>query len=165
MTMKKTLITLLLLLATSGTAFAQTAITSTTLSTAITNASPTSIVINVGSATGMSVGGILWIEGSVYRITAVNSTAITVINTYFPATHLTSAVVYVVPLGAQYKVQPTGSCIRGTAGQFPAYSPYTLMFNPSDGTIAMCRGAVGSRTWLIGTFNQYNPTANPPVTP
>lgn len=167
MTMTKTLIALLLFVAASGSAFAQTAITQTTLSVAITGnpVSGASQVITVSSATGMAANGILWIEGSIYRISSVSGTSITVINTYLPATHLTSAVVYVVPVGAQMGINPTGSCIRGTAGTFPAYSPYTLMFNTSDGSIAMCRGGVGSRTWLLGTFNKYNPTANPPTTP
>lgn len=165
MTIKTLLIACALFLAVASSAIAQTATTATTLSTAITNASPTSIVINVSSATGMAANGILWIEGSVYRITSVSGTAITVINTYAPATHLTSAVVYVVQAGQQFALDPTGSCIRGTAGQFPAYSPYTLMFNTSNGHIAACRGALGSRTWFLTTFNQFNPSANPPVTP
>lgn len=160
------LIACALMLGVAMSASAQTATTATTLSLAITNASGASQVITVASATGMSANGILWIEGSVYRITAVSGTSITVINTFFPATHLTSAVVYVVQVGQQYNgPEPTGSCLRSTAGGFPAYSPYTLMFNPSTGSIAMCRGNLGSRTWFIVTFNRFNPTANPPVTP
>lgn len=158
---------LLALLCLAPAAQAQTAITATTLNGAMVvgQGSPTTQTVTVTSATGMAVNGILWIEGSVYRITAVSGTSITILNTYAPASHLTLAVVYVVPVAAQIGLDPTGSCIRGTAGLFPFYSPFTLMFNTSNGHIAICRGNLGSRTWAIVSFNQVQPTANPPTTP
>lgn len=169
MTMKRTLLALFALIVVwAGPLQAQTAITSTTLSAAITagQGGPSTQQITVSSATGMSVGSVLWIEGSIYRITAISSTTITVITQYAPASHLTSAVVYVVPLQAQISYDPTGSCIRGTAGAFPMYSPYTLMFNTENGHIARCAGAtLGSRTWVITAFAAPVSSANPPTTP
>lgn len=144
---------------------AQTSITTTTLSAAITNASPTTITITVASATGMAANGILYIDGSVYRIQSVSGTTITVSTVYRPATHLTSATVYIVPVAAQMGLNPVGSCIRGTAGAFPAYSPYTLMFNLSTGDVGACRGSLGSRIWVL--TNPYSVGAasnNPPQT-
>lgn len=150
-----------------STVHAQQAITQTTLSAAMPAgaAAPTTQQITVTSATGMTVGAVLWIEGSVYRISAISSTTITVVTQYMPASHLTSAIVYVVPIQAQISLDPTGSCIRGTTGTFPAYSPYTLMFNTENGHIASCRGSLGSRTWLITMFTAPVTSTNPPVTP
>lgn len=145
---------------------AQTAITTFTLSAAVTNPAPTTVTLTVSSATGMSVGSVLYVDGSVYRITAISGTTITVTTAFRPATHLTSAAGFIVPLAAQIGIDPVGSCLRSTAGRFPAYSPYTLMFNLSNGNIAMCQGAVGSRTWVI--VNPYGvgaKSANPPQTP
>lgn len=146
---------------------AQTSITRTTLSQAISagQGQPSSIDIVVASATGIQVNGILWIEGSIYRVQAVNGTTITVINQWAPASHLTSAGVYVVPVGAQYTVDPTGSCIRGTGGAFPLYSPYTIHFNVANGNMATCRGVEGSRTWVLTRFIVPQASADPPQTP
>lgn len=163
--MKTLLILITLLLGLAVPVAAQTAITSTTLSAAITNPSPTTKTITVASATGISVGSILYIEGEVFRVTAVNGTTLTVLTQYRPATHLTSAVVFVVPVGAQYSLDPVGSCVRGGTGQFPANSPYTLMFNLTNGNIASCRGALGSRTWTLTNPYAVQLSSNPPATP
>lgn len=166
-TMRRLILTLALSMALPALGQAQTAITRTTLSEAITagQGQPTSINIVVASATGMAVNGILWIEGSIYRIQAVSGTTITVINTFGPASHLTSAGVYVVPVGAQYTNDPTGSCVRGTGGQFPLYSPYTIHFNVANGNMATCRGALGSRTWVLTRFVVPQASSDPPQTP
>lgn len=171
-TMRRLILTgLLVILALPGLAQAQTAITRTTLSAAITAAQgqPTSINITVASATGISVGSVLWIEGSVYRVTAVSGTTITVINQWYPASHLSSAGVYVVPLGAQYTVDPTGSCIRGSTGAFPIYSPYALHFNVTNGTIAHCRAvaltAPTAGVWVLTRFVVPVASTDPPQTP
>lgn len=143
---------------------AQTSITSTTLAAAVTDPAPTAKNISVTSATGMVANGILYIDGAVYQILSVNGTTIRVINQERPATHLTSAVVYVVPVAAQIGLNPVGSCIRGS-GQVPQYSPYTLMFNLSTGDIASCRGGLGSRAWVITNPYQVQLSSNPPQTP
>ncbi len=145
---------------------AQTSITTTTLSVAISAPNTGSQVITVASATGISVGTILYVDGSVYRVLAVSGTSVTVINTYRPATHLTSATVYVVPLAAQVGLNPIGSCIRSTAGVPPQYSPYTLMFNLITGDVARCAGTLGSRTWVLtNPYSVGSPSGAPPQTP
>lgn len=127
---------------------AQTSITTTTLSGAMTTLATRQTIV-VSSATGMAVGStVLYIDGSVYQINAISGTTITITNTFRPTTHLTSATVYVVPIAAQMSVNPVGSCIRG-GGTFPAYSPYTLMFNLTTGDIAACAGLINARKWVI----------------
>lgn len=157
----------LALLVGSAPATAQTAIATTTISAAITQAAPQQFNITVASATGIAAGGILWIDGSVYRVasTYASGTTVPVITTYRPATHLTSAVVFLIPLGAQMGQNPVGSCLRSTAGAFPAYSPYALMFNLAQGVVAMCRGTVGSRTWFLTSPYWPVVSSNPPQTP
>lgn len=149
--MKKLTILLALLVALIAvpSAQAQTAITTTTLTNAITNTGMGQFNIVVGSATGMAANGILYIDGSVYQIRAVSGTTITVINTVRPASHNSSVTIYVVPLGAQIGLDPVGSCLRSTAGAFPVYSPYTLMFNTTNGDVAACRLISGKLQWVI----------------
>lgn len=165
---KLTILIALLLGLVSVSAQAQTALTQTTLSAAMTSGQGGvgTQIITVASATNIVANGVLWIEGSVYRVTAVSGTSISVVNIYMPASHLNAAVVFIVPIQAQYGGNdPTGSCIRGVGGTFPLFSPFTLMFNTTNGDIAACQGNIGSRNWMILTFNRFNPTSNPPVTP
>lgn len=163
--MKRILTLIPLLLVMAAPAMAQTSITTTTLSAAITSPAPTSKSITVASATGISVGTILYIDGEVFRVTAVSGTTLTVLTQNRPATHLTSATVYVVPVGAQIGLNPVGSCIRGTAGAFPAYSPYTLMFNLADGSVWRCAGTLGSRAWVGTSPYAVQMSGNPAQTP
>lgn len=169
--MKNLTIALTLLLAVlvaPFTASAQTSITTTTLTNAITTlATRQNIVVN--SATGIVASStFLYIDGSVYQVNAVSGTTITVTNTFAPYTHNASVTVYVVPIAAQISRDPVGSCLRSTAGPFPQYSPFTLMFNTQNGNVAACRGASGSRVWVI--TNPYcnagtGCSGNPPQTP
>jgi len=166
---KRTLIFIALLVAlfVAGTqpAAAQTSITTTTITEPILIAAPGAITITVAATTGMTVTGILYIDGSVYRILAINSLLVQVIQQYRPATHLDNAKVYVVPTAAQIGLNPVGSCIRSTAGAFPQYSPYRLMFNLSTGDVASCRLSATAGTWRI--TNPYSvgaPSDDPPQT-
>lgn len=147
--MNRILITIALLVLAAAPASAQTAITQTALASAITSPAPTTKTFSVDSATGITVGSILYIEGEVFRVTAVSGTSITALTQYRPATHLVDARVWVVPVTAQISLNPIGSCIRGTAGTFPQYSPYTVMFNLTTGDVATCNGAAGSQTWTV----------------
>lgn len=151
------------------TASAQTSITTTTLTNAITQPNTGRQNIVVGSATGITAGAtFLYIDGSVYTVNAVSGTTVTVTNTYQPATHNASVTVYIVPLAAQLGRDPVGSCIRGTAGTAPQYSPFTLMFNTQNGNVARCGVSGTTYTWRI--TNPYcnaagSCSATPPQTP
>lgn len=159
---------LLLLLAIGSSVSAQTSITTTTLTNAITTRATRQSIV-VGATTGMTAGStFLYIDGSIYQINSVDSsTGVTVTNTYYPATHLASVTIYVVPLGAQIGRNPVGSCIRSTAGGPPQYSPYTLMFNTQTGDVAACRGGtLGSRSWVLtNPYSVGGASNNPPQSP
>lgn len=145
---------------------AQTSITTTTLTNAISSPSVGRQVIVVGANTGMSVGStFLYIDGAIYQINVISGTSITVTNSARPSTHLANATVYVVPIAAQVGLDPIGSCIRGTTGVAPQYSPYTLLFNSTNGHIAWCGGALGSRTWTIISPYAVQVSTDPPQTP
>lgn len=166
--MKKLTILLALLVALCLPSFAaaQTSITTTTLTNAITNPTPTTFDIVVGSNSTMAVGSILYIDGSVYRVNAINSTTITVNQVAFPATHAASVTIYIVPLGAQVANNAVGSCLRSTAGRYPAYSPYALMFNTTTGDIGACRldsGSVNKWVW-VNPYAVGSQSNNPPQT-
>lgn len=160
------LVLLLSLVAGLVPASAQTAITTTTITEPVTNAAPTQTILTVAATTGMAVNGVLYLDGSVYRILAISGLNVTVIQQRQPATHLDNAKVWVVPLAAQVGQNPVGSCIRSTAGTVAqGYSPYTIMFNLTTGDMATCRGATGGLRWYITNQYGYAPSADPPVTP
>ena len=164
--MNRIFILVALLLALALPAAAQTSITTTTLTNAISAPIVGRQVIVVAANTGMAVGSTyLYIDGANYQIDAINGTSITVTNSARPSTHLASAKVYVVPIDAQVGLDPIGSCIRSTAGRPPQYSPYTLMFNPNTGSVSYCSGALGSRKWVNTSPYAVQPSSDPPVTP
>ena len=163
--MKRLFILFTLLLAMAAPAFAQTAITTTTITEPVTSPVVGAITLTVAATTGMAANGTLYVDGSVYRILSIDGLNVRVIQQRQPATHNDNAKVWVVPAGAQIGLNPVGSCIRSTAGAFPAYSPFTIMFNLSTGDMATCRGTLGSRTWYITNPYGYFPSPDPPVTP
>lgn len=169
--MKRLILLCALLIASVSPAAAQTSITTTTLTNAITGSSTVGqFNIVVGSATGITANSTyLYIDGSVYRVNAVSGTTITVTSVALPATHNASVTVYVVPIAAQAGHDPVGSCIRGTAGAFPQYSPYTIMFNAGNGNMYTCRDS-GSGVFVWRITNPYCNTGGscsgaPPQTP
>lgn len=159
------LLALLIALFAGSPAFAQTNITTTTLTNAITVPTVGRQVIVVGSATGITANStFLYIDGSFYDVNLVNGTSITVTNTARPATHNASVTVYVVPIAAQVGLDPVGSCVRSTAGRPPQYANYTLLFNRDSGNIASCRLISGAFIWRITNPYSVNPSDNPPQT-
>lgn len=159
----KTLITLiaLLVLLSVGTASAQTGITDTTLNGAIT-ATQTSIVVT--SATGFAANQTLYVDGEFMTVlsTYVSGTTVPVVRTNNPSSHLTLAVVYVVPTGARVGRKLVGSCVRGTS----LGTAFTLAFNMSNGDVGRCAGTLGSRTWRwTNPYDTGTPSALPPETP
>lgn len=164
--MTRIFILLALLLAAALPVAAQTAITTTTLTNAISAPIVGRQVIVVGSASGMVVGStFLYIGGATYQIDVISGLNITVTNSARPSTHLASATVYVVPIDAQVGLDPIGSCIRSTAGRPPQYANYTLIFNPNTGTVSYCGGALGSRRWVNTSPYAVQFSTTPPITP
>ena len=136
--MQTRLITLLAVLALTLSlpvrAQAQGAITTTTITEAITTTRPTTITAN--SATGISAGIWLLIDNELMRVAQsyVSGTAVPVLrNNQRPATHADNARVWVVPAGAILTRAPVGSCTRGGADAI-----FTHSFT-NDGRIAVCR--------------------------
>lgn len=163
------LATLSLLLAASV-AFGQTALTTTTLSAAITSSQS---VISVASATGISApaagtgniygaqaGSMLFIEdgtsgnnqgssatGEAMLVTGVNGTSISVVRgaASTPANaHISGAIVFVGTPSQFYTVEPAGAC-TSTA------QPVTPYINIRSGNQWLCSTVTGS--WVPGFFN------------
>lgn len=171
--MNKTIKSLLFLglLAATSLGFAQTALTITTLSAAVTTAGATTIT--VASATGISApapfggnvagsangGSLLFIEdgnggGSVSEsmmVTGVNGTTISVARGAFSTTanpHLSGAVVFVGRPDQFYTVEPSGACTAGNT----LVTPY---INVKTGNQWLCSTITGS--WVPGFFNSFAP--------
>lgn len=161
--MKKLTILLALLLAfLAAPAAAQTGIDDTTLNGAIT-ATQTNIILT--SATGVTANGQLYVDGEFITVGSNYSsgTTIPVLRTNNPSPHLTSAQVYVVPVGARVGRRLVGSCVRGGTAQG---EQYTLVFNMSTGDIGRCAGVLGSRTWRwTNAYDPGTPSVSPPETP
>ena len=162
--MKKSLIALFALaLLWAAPANAQTSIDDTTLDGAVT-ASQNYIVLN--SATGVAAGGVLYVDAEFMVVAQSYSsgTTVPVIRTSNPRPHLTSAQVYVVPVGARVGARIIGSCVRGGTAQG---EQFTLVFNMNTGDIGACRnGSLGSRTWRwTNAYDTGTPSASPAETP
>lgn len=109
---------------------AQTILTTTTLSTAITSTSATTITLT--SATGVTAGStVLYIadtgnSGEAVFVNSVSGTNIGVTRGYQTLgrarTHASGAVVFVAPPAAINTVQPSGSCTRSNITYLPRIS-------------------------------------------
>lgn len=146
----------------SGAAFAQADIPDTTLNGAVT-ATQTYVVLT--SATGVTAGGVLYVDGEFMTVSSNYSsgTTVNVTRSNNPSSHLTSAQVYVVPVQARIGRRLVGSCVRG--GSAPGEA-YTLVFNMSNGDIGRCAGTLGSRTWRwTNAYDPGTPSASPAETP
>ena len=164
MTMKKLTLLLAILLAfLAAPAAAQTNINDTTLNGAI-NATQTSIVLT--SATGVAANGVLYVDGEFMTVnsTYASGTTIPVTRSNNPSAHLTSAQVYVVPVGARIGRRLVGSCVRGGTAQG---EQYTLVFNMGNGDIGACRqsGSGTTNAWRwTNAYDTGTPSASPPET-
>lgn len=154
--MKNLLIVIALLLAFVAPALpvsAQTYLTSTTLSAAVTSTSQTTI--NVTSATGFTVGYTLYVDGEAMSITSVSGTTIGVFRGVVGTTartHASASTVIVGPPPAFTTADPgPGSCT--VANQ--AYLP---IVNTVNGNVWMCRGVAGVVKWTAtnSRFLTYN---------
>lgn len=130
---------LFVLIVASTPAFAQTAITRTTLSAAV---APGASRILVASATGFSASGskntyIAYIDNQAYKVTSVSGTTIGVTSTNgYPTPdtkHASGALVFFGPAGGVdnnysspfVQNEPSGACSRATMGYAPIIVPRT----------------------------------------
>lgn len=140
--MKKLLLSLFAVLVTATLASAQTAVTQTTLSSAMGTTNGTLAV--VASATGMSAStnsatNWIYVDQEAMLITAISSTNLTVVRGVGgtrAATHASGATVYYGPAAGTagspfYTYDPTGSCTL-------ANDPYTFRINVLDGFFFTC---------------------------
>ena len=134
-------------------AYAQTALTQTSLSAAISSSSATSL--KVASATGITAGQtVLYIEdgtgavGEAVFVNSVSGTTIGVTRGYYglAAPHISGALVLVGPPNAFLTVDPSGSCTPGTG-----LAAYTPAINLKTGNQWLCSSITNS--WVPGFFN------------
>lgn len=142
--MKRILITLVTLLSLAAVpASAQTYLSTTTLSAAVT--STTQTTITVASASGIAAGGQLYVDHELMNVVSVSGTTITVFRPQRPTTHNSAAVVIIIPAAAKATVavttDPAGSC---TASSY-AYLP---LINTDTGNVWLCwaQGSSGPNT-------------------
>lgn len=121
-------------------AFAQTATTATTLSTAIADSATTTVV--VASATNVDAGGMLYVDREALDVISVNSTTVRVRRGSLgtrAASHVINTVVYVAAKAQKAGVFTTwrsGSCTAAAQGFLP-------QIDASSGGIYDCPSAVG----------------------
>lgn len=135
-------------------AFGQTALTQTTLNGAI-DATQNQIVLT--SASGVSVGSGLYIMdpgqylGELVRVTAVNSTRVTVLRGGNQKAHVTGSLVIIGPTMAAFQsYDPSGRCTASA-------TLYTPWINTTNGRQWLCSSVTGA--WVPGFGN----TAAPPA--
>ena len=154
--MKRFALSILLVLALAVSGAAQTATTSTTLSAAVTSVSATTF--RVTSATGF-VANTTWayVDRELVRVLAVSGTTISVqrgANGTAPATHASSAVIYVGPFDIFRSYDPAGSCTATNERYLP-------QINQSTGTLWNC---VNSK-WQGTSFGPLAVSSGWPRTP
>ncbi len=117
-TFRSVLTTLLLVIGLAASAAAQTALTTTALSTGVTESATT---IQVASATGFDAEDIVFIDREALRVTGVNGTSITVQRGWAGTAaraHVAGSLAYVAAPGAYIQgAPPSGACTR-TSNQF-----------------------------------------------
>lgn len=160
--MKKTILHFLIALSLGPLAFAQTILTNTTLSSAVTDSS--SRIFSVASATGISAPSptdntkatFLFVDNEEVSVVAVNGTQITVVRGVSGTaskTHASTATVFVIPAYLATRSvapAPAGSCTRTNEIVLPRITP-----TPNQAIISDCLGG----QWVNGdgtTFPQPN---------
>lgn len=162
---KSLLIGLALVLAVAFPLSAQTILTNTTLSAAVTTPSPgngASTLIVVASATGITAPSTsdptkhtqLWVDRELMDVIGVNGTTITVDRGYGGTTaapHVNAAPVFIIPVSkaTNFGVVPQGSCTRANELLLPR-------INYSTGLVSDCLGG----QWVQGDASQTTRTIN-----
>lgn len=159
-TLKALALAVLVLFCTSS-AFAQTVITPTTLTTAITDFLTNQVVVaSVTGATANTTAA--YLDGEYMPITAVNTTTKTLTVRRGQAgtgisggplsnTHAANTVIYIAPLQAFTTVDPGGRCVASTSG----YSP---TFNIRTGNIWNCVATTSGNYWEAWSPNPDQPS-------
>jgi hypothetical protein len=122
--LQKTIVGLVLLLGLAASGFAQTALTQTTLSSAITDSK--SQIVVVASATGITAGtSFIYVDNELMQVNSLSGTSLIVVRgagSTKANTHASAAIVFI---GASFNFAnftPQGSCTRGS-GYF-LFVPY-----------------------------------------
>lgn len=144
---------------------AQTYLTNTTLSSAVT---ATQTTVTVASATNVAAGGALFIDHEVMSVQSVSGTTVTVTRVQRPQAHAASAVVYVVTAAQRPFVLLThngarrmGQCSTSTSST-PSVALASIRFLPlidiDTGDFYNCRrnGASGSWVWNVTNVQALN---------
>lgn len=165
--MKKLIIATLIALGTfwSAPVEAQTYLRNTTLSANIT---ATQTQFMIASATGVEVGGALFVDHELMVIQAVSGTTVTVLRTQKPQAHSSGAVVYVATKAqrATNFLSHDGARRMGQCSTSTSVVPATALANlgtlpiidVDTGDIYMCRknGASGSWVWNVTNVQALN---------
>ena len=163
--MQKLLIALLTVLALAGLPTwgqAQTAITTTTITEAVTSTAG-GISITLNSATGISDGVYLLIDNELMRVQRswTSGVVVPVERGPRPTTHADNSVVHIFPIGAVLSRFPQGSCTRGEGE-----AVYALSVIAPYGAMARCGfGAypAGTNGWHITDISgNYGVASNTP---
>ncbi len=160
--MKRILITLVALFLSAVPLSAQTYLTTTTLSNAVTSPSGDTVVL--ASASTAAVGGALYVDREAMSIIAISGTSIRVARGQLGtsgATHASAATVIIFPVAAQQGAlpaygqsdPPNGTCTPGNHRFLP-------IVNVVSGNVWLCRflTAGGVRQWaatnaVLVTYN------------
>lgn len=156
--MKKILVSLAFVLLAAVPLSAQTYLVDTTLSSAVTSLSQRNFVL--ASASGVEVGGQLFVDHELVTVVSISGTTITVNRNARPGLHAASAVVYVATKAqSQTNFLPHNAALRaGVCSSSSSSTPsvalagQVLPFIDTDtGDIYGCRrnGSGGSWVWNI----------------
>ena len=147
------ILSFLLALVLSVSAFGQTALTRTTLGAAVTTTSTTTVVL--ASYTGVvATSTVIFVDQEAMFVNAVNSSNVQVTRGYNgtqSGMHANAAIVWAGPPQAFVYQPPTGSCTRATMGYFP-----TIAFGVGgvQATYSDCIGGY----WVNGVSTPLVPT-------
>lgn len=160
MTMKRLILTLIVALSLAAPVSAQTFLTNTTLSSAVTTTDETRWV--VASATGIEVGGQLFVDTELVTVRAISGTTITVNRFGRPGPHASGAVVFVATKAqAQTNFLPTSAARRSGVCSYStvsfnatALAGMTLPIVDTDtGDMYGCRRNGTGGTWVWNITN------------
>jgi hypothetical protein len=134
----------------AASAFAQTILNNTTLSSAITSSQRTMAVASVTGITAQT--SFLLVDREMIDVRAISSTTLTTVrgaNGTVAVAHASGAVVLVIPPAAAVSTDPTGSCTR-------ANQVYLPIVNSRTGVVSDCLGG----QWINGDGTQTTRLVN-----